>query len=306
VQLKISDKEQGMQGQDNTPLFIGIDGGGSHCRARLAARDGRILGEGQAGPANFRLGVEQVRAAVLACSQRALEQAGLHTTSLPQLHAGIGLAGAVLADDQALAAPVTTLFARCELRTDAYIACLGAHRGQAGGVLILGTGSCAQIICAEDERTFGGWGFTLGDQGSGAWLGHQAVRLALLALEGIVADSPLTRAVGARLGRQPEQFLAWSMNARPADFARFAPLVFEHAGANDPHALALLAQSSADVCRLLDVLARYRTGRIALLGGLSGVMSRWLPEPIRTGLVPAQGDALDGALLLARQGLSQE
>ncbi|HPE62152.1 MAG TPA: BadF/BadG/BcrA/BcrD ATPase family protein [Thiolinea sp.] len=295
-----------MQGQDSTPLFIGIDGGGSHCRARLADRHGRILGQGCAGPANFRLGVGQVRATILECSRQALEQAGLHTTELKQLQAGIGLAGAVLEEDLALATPITTLFARCELRTDAYIACLGAHRGQAGGILILGTGSCAQIICAREVRTFGGWGFTLGDQGSGAWLGHQAVRLALLALEGIVPDSPLTRAVSADMGAEPTKFLAWSMNARPADFARFAPRVFEHAGEDDPHALALLAQASADVCRLLEVLARYRTGRIALLGGLSGAMSRWLPETIRTTLVPAQGDALDGALLLARQGLSQE
>lgn len=293
-----------MQPEQDT-YYIGIDGGGSNCRARLTDSRGRILGEGRSGSANFRLGVTQVRKAILSCCEDALKQAGMQTTT-QQLHAGIGLAGAVLEGDAEIARPITSLFASCRLKTDAYIACLGAHQGQAGAILILGTGSCAQLISPQETRTLGGWGFTLGDQGSGAWLGHQAIRLALQAVEGIVTASPLTQAISQQFDGQPGRFLAWSLEAKPADFARFAPLVFQHAQQHDAHALNLLSQASSDICRLLEILEHYQTGRIALLGGLADAISAWLPEDVRTRLVKAQGDALDGALLLARQQADQE
>ena len=40
-----------------TPLFLGVDGGGTGCRARVETADGRVLGQGLAGPATLRLGV---------------------------------------------------------------------------------------------------------------------------------------------------------------------------------------------------------------------------------------------------------
>ena len=58
-------------------LFLGVDGGGTQCRARLADRAGRILGEGVAGPANLRLGLEASLAAVLDAARQCLAEAGL-------------------------------------------------------------------------------------------------------------------------------------------------------------------------------------------------------------------------------------
>lgn len=49
-------------------LLLGIDGGGTSCRARIRAGDGTILGEGRAGPANVRLGLDKAFAAVLAAA----------------------------------------------------------------------------------------------------------------------------------------------------------------------------------------------------------------------------------------------
>src|SRR5207245_7235268 len=58
-------------------IFLGVDGGGTRCRARLADRAGRILGEGVAGPANIRLGLEASLAAVMDTGRQCLGEAGL-------------------------------------------------------------------------------------------------------------------------------------------------------------------------------------------------------------------------------------
>ena len=53
-------------------LFLGIDGGGSHCRARLMDASGQVLGQGNAGPANSRLGLTRVFAEINQAAQAAL------------------------------------------------------------------------------------------------------------------------------------------------------------------------------------------------------------------------------------------
>ncbi|MGB1256964.1 MAG: BadF/BadG/BcrA/BcrD ATPase family protein [Thiolinea sp.] len=284
----------------SSQLYLGIDGGGSTCRARLSDAQANVVGEGFAGPANFRLGVAEVSQQIKAATQAALQQAGCAERPLDTLHAGLGLAGVVLPSDQQEAQPIKDLFAHCELSSDAYIACLGAHQAQPGGILILGTGSCAQIITPEVQRTYGGWGFAVADHSSGAWLGREAIRLSLLALEKVQPSTPLTEALNAQFDEQADHFLVWSLKAKPADYARFAPLVFTYAAEGDPHAKSLLQQACVDVSNFVNVLDRHQTGRITLLGGLAALYPAFLPAEINDKLCPAQGDALDGALLMAR------
>jgi len=75
------------------PLFIGIDGGGTHCRARLVDATGKTLGEGQGGPSNARLDSRLVMHSILTASRGAAIAAGLAEPDLARAHAGFGLAG---------------------------------------------------------------------------------------------------------------------------------------------------------------------------------------------------------------------
>jgi len=58
------------------PLFVGVDGGGTGCRARIEDADGCLLGTGIAGPAALRLGVERALVEVEKACRAALEEAG--------------------------------------------------------------------------------------------------------------------------------------------------------------------------------------------------------------------------------------
>ena len=75
-------------------LFLGVDGGGTRCSARLADRSGHALGEGTAGPANIRLGLEAAFASVMEAAGQCLAEAGLGDAAFARVSACLALAGA--------------------------------------------------------------------------------------------------------------------------------------------------------------------------------------------------------------------
>lgn len=282
------------------PLFLGVDGGGSGCRARLADAEGRVLGEGRSGPANLTTGFDAAIAAVDEAWRRAFVAAGVDVAAAARTHVAIGLAGAAALGDGTRVAALAFPFASVTVRSDSEIACLGAHGGAPGALVVLGTGSQAILVDGSGVTRFGGWGFALSDDGSGAVLGRTAARRALLGHEGIEAATPFTAAVMDRFDGLPTRMLDFALQARPADFAALAPMVFDHAAAGDAAAVVLRDAAVADVEKLLDRLVRAAAPRIALSGGLADSYRPLLSGRFTALLRPAEGDALDGALALAK------
>ena len=274
--------------------------------ARLCTVDGRILGEGRAGSANVRLGLDKAFGAVLAATAEALNSAGFNMTVIGRLHAGLGLAGLNIdaALEEARAFPLP--FAKRRLATDTEIACLGAHDGSDGGIVIVGTGSCAEAHIEGRTLRLGGWGFDLGDQGSGATIGRSALRQSLLAHDGLDAKSALSAAVLAEFGNDPNAMVIWAESARPRDYARFGPMVFTHATGGDAAANKIVGKAAAAIDQLVIALHDAGAGPIAVLGGLADSLLPWLGDAARRYLVEPKGTALDGAMLLARRLLTED
>ena len=99
-------------------LFLGVDGGGTRCRARLADLEGHICGEGSAGPANIRLGLKKSFAAVVEASDQCLEVAKLGKEDV-DIIACLALAGASEPADLASALSYQLPFYRVIFTTDA-------------------------------------------------------------------------------------------------------------------------------------------------------------------------------------------
>jgi glucosamine kinase len=282
-------------------LLIGVDGGGTSCRARLCDLDGQVLGEGISGAANARLGAEVSWSAILAAVDSALAQAGLDRSALPRISLGMGLAGIEKAEDGARMAAQAPPFARVIAANDAHTACLGAYGGGDGGIVISGTGSAGYVIARGQGTCIGGWGFTVSDSGSGADIGRESVRSALLAHDGMISGSDFTIDILNRLGGSPPHVVDWVGTARPGDFARLAPLALTAAEAGDPVAVRLIDAAGMAIAGIGRRLQQLGAERLCLLGGLAGPLRPWLPADILACLVPAAGDAMDGALLLARR-----
>ncbi|WP_323716762.1 glucosamine kinase nucleotide-binding domain-containing protein [Paracoccus aminovorans] len=272
--------------------FLGIDGGGSGCRAAVADGSGRILGRGAAGPANISVETEGACANILAAARAALQQAG--RGRLEELTAVLGLAGAnVTAAARRLQAMLP--FRRARILTDAATAAAGALGDADGIVVAVGTGSVLAVQAGGAVRQYGGRGFLLGDEGSGAVLGRALLAEALRTEDGFAPTTPLLRAVLDQLGGV-EGVIGFGLRARPAEFAAFAPRIV---AGTDPAGERIFAAAVAQLGEMIQTLQAGRDLPVVFLGGLgphyaARLQGRWrLQAPLGTGL--------DGALHLARR-----
>jgi glucosamine kinase len=281
-------------------LLLGIDGGGTNCRARLCAPSGAILGEGLAGPANIRLGLENSLAAVRQATDLCLHQAGLTSSDLPRIAACLALAGASEPAALAAAQAQNYPFGHTTITTDADAACVGAHGGHDGGVIVVGTGTIGWAILKGRRHRVGGWGLLVSDEGSGAWLGREALRRVLWAHDGRAPGTGLLRSLFEQFRNDPHAIVQWTSEASPRDFGSLAPRVVAYANHDDPAGVELMQLAAGHIDSLAARLVTLGTSRLSLVGGLAVHMKPWLSPGIQTYLVPAGGDALDGALWLAR------
>lgn len=275
--------------------WVGIDGGGTGTRAVVADAQGQVLGRGEAGASALGQGAEQAWRHIAA----AIAQAGVAGLELQDCALGLGLSGTgVPAQLQAFVAADPGV-ARFTLVTDGLAALLGAHGGRPGALLIAGTGSVAEALLPDGHRRLvGGWGWQIGDEGSGAWLGQQAMKLAQAAYDQRAAAGPLAQAVWQHAGATREALLAFCAGAGQGGYAGLAPLVFAHE-ADDPAAAALLGAAA----QALDALAAavHPTLPLALAGSIAQRLGARLGPAVQARLVPPLGDAASGALRLIQQ-----
>ena len=280
-------------------LLLGIDGGGSRCRARLCNIAGTTLSEGVAGAANIRLGVEQSFASVLQATIQCMSGAGLSSRDFERVVACVALAGASEPSQLEAARRHEHPYRMAVFVTDAQAACIGAHGGRDGGIIVIGTGSIGWAELNGRQYQVGGWGWPISDEGSGAWLGCEALRRTLWAHDGRMPWSALLRSLFAKFRLDPHAIVHWMTGASPKDFATFAPAIVEHAS-NDPVAVELLRLAGGHVDALAQRLIDFGVGRLSLVGGLAASIEPWLADSTKHHLVAPRGDAVAGALQLAR------
>jgi glucosamine kinase len=283
--------------------IIGVDGGGTGTRARLAALGGQPLGVGEAGPSALGQGVPQAWLHVQRAVTRAFENAGLVPASPSECALGLGLSGAHVRSRRDAFLAAAPPFGRLLLSDDGSTSLYGALQGRPGAVVAAGTGSIGEALRADGQRvTVGGWGFGVGDEGSGAWLGLRAVRHAHRAQDGRVPPSPLAESVWALAGRNRETLLAWAETAGQADYAGMAPLVFDHE-ADDPVAAALLADAVRALEQTAHALDPSGSLPLVVTGSLGQRLKPRFSPPLQARLTSPLGDSADGAIYLVRQAL---
>lgn len=281
-------------------LVLGVDGGGTKCRARLSEFSGKILAEGVAGPANLRLGLAQSYSAIFAAIDQCLGQATMQQHDLARVVACLALAGASEPGYLHAAQERCYPFKKTIVTTDAHAACIGAHGGKDGGIIIAGTGTVAWAIVRGQTYRIGGWGLPVSDEGSGAWLGGEVLRQVLWAQDGRIRWTPLLRSVFAGFGDNPHAIVDWVATAKPCDFGSFAPAIVRHAANGDPVATGLLRAAGGHIDALAERLFAVGVNRLALVGGLGPKLRPWLGADAVSHLVEPDGDAAEGALRLAR------
>lgn len=280
-------------------FFLGVDGGATRCRARLRDGTGATLAEIEGPAANIYVDFDGAIATARAQIDGVCAKAGLDRVAKARVALGLGLAGLSSQQDaQRVEAQFEGLIG-VRAVNDAVTACLGAHGGADGALVIAGTGSAAVARARGREAVLGGRGFLLGDDGSAARVGADAVRAALRAHDGLGPTSPMTQEVMRRFRDDALVAIDWAISAKPSGYGAFAPLVFECAAARDVVALTIVDAAARAVDALIRAARALGAERVVLVGGLSQPLRPYLDASSQAALRSALFDAADGAILLA-------
>ncbi len=292
-------------------LYAGIDAGQSRTVAAIADESGRELGRGEAGAAD-EIGQDanstRLRDALRSAYDKAAAAAKLPADArCARIVAGIsGYEGRVYGRPPEL---------RCDelvLLHDAVIAHAGAFEGGPGVAVIAGTGSVAYGANERGETvTVGGWGYLFGDEGSAFWFARRAIEDAIrdedAGKQSAFAQKLLRHFGSASLHALVRSFYAGEIS-RTA-LAEFAHAVIERSG-SDPAGeryVGQCAQALADLAVRTMARIGLHAGPLAFLGGMtkSAAMKAAIASAVEEAapgakLVEPAGDAVSGALLLAR------
>jgi glucosamine kinase len=286
-------------------FFIGIDGGGTRSTVRMEDETGQLLGRVVGGPANICLSVDESWQSIHSSLNSILQPLALSLSNPEQtFHVGMGLAGSesTIARQAFLQKVQQQRVTSLIVASDAHIACLGAHGGEDGAVIIIGTGVVGYAIQANKQEKVSGWGFPHDDQGSGAWLGLEAVKITLQWLDGRSLVSGLAQAVFAYFANNQVDFVTWANHANATAFAKIGPIVVRQAQIGDSVAIMLMQQAAEAVDRVERALVATRCSSLpcALVGGMAFFVETYLSASLRKRLRPCQATPDVGAMLMIR------
>jgi glucosamine kinase len=289
--------------------LIGIDGGGTGTRALLVDVNSIdvTLGRGSSGPSGLMHGADAAWQAIQVAIKQAFTAAGLTLPPLNQIAIGCGLAGVNNKQWAHEFVQKNPGFAQLEVETDAGTTLLGAHQGQAGAIIALGTGSVGEVVMPDGtRREVGGWGFPTSDEASGAWLGLRAANHLEQVLDGRAPADELSAELVNFFKSDPayarDALFQWLANANQTSFAQLAPLVILHAEQAGKSNEIMLA-AGLEVAKMALALDPSEQMPLALCGGLSEVMKAYLPEKLRKRVIKPKADAATGALFLIKNSL---
>ncbi|MDP7582704.1 MAG: BadF/BadG/BcrA/BcrD ATPase family protein [SAR324 cluster bacterium] len=290
---------------------LGIDGGGSTLRIGIYGESLKCiylleLSE-TANPSV--LGFAQAEELLKSTLQKTIDEAGIAPSTVHFV--GAGMAGAAQNPDWLSAILNQSLpHAQITVAPDYEIALIGAH-GERYGVLVLsGTGSAACGINASGESAHsGGWGYLLGDGGSGYWLGLEMLKSSTRVADGCMEETSLYQQTFTHLKiSAPEELISWIYNPdrNNREISQMAPLVLACAAAGDLEAYRIVEDGAEHLYQLyLSVVKRldFTNPPVMFAGGLLSsdtLLRRLLMQKIGLEKVPApMYSPVEGAALMA-------
>jgi len=237
-----------------TRFILTVDGGATKTSMAIWTGAGDLLSKANGRACNIFQDTAGSIAAIEALWGELHSVVGLdRTTDRDKVTLSLGVAGASLRAARDACRDAFADFRHCLISSDGYVSLAGAFGGGPGAVLAVGTGIVGCRFDADGSYTqLSGWGFPVGDRGSGAWLGLQMLADYLQARDGVaaIAESSLWPIIEERIGNDREQILAWLSRATPGDFATFAPAILDAATNKDAEAVDLVTCAVDEIHRL--------------------------------------------------------
>jgi len=299
--------------------IIGIDGGGTKTIGILATATGQHLARVQSGPANYPVVGEAKTQTVLGSIVEELyEKADIPPTSAARLC--LGMAGLGRSADREVIGKICDELGICQNRIlthDAHIALVGGTEKQEGVIVISGTGAIVYGINTNGrEARASGWGYLLGDEGSGYDIAIQGLRAVARAVDGRGDRTELTDRILNKLElNEPGELIRWVHAASRDTIAQLAKVVFDTAMTADGVAECIVDEAADElVCAAISVIEQLEFTEpfdIVLSGGnliyqtmfADKLRHRFSREQPEASVQLPKHEPAYGAMLLARASL---
>jgi glucosamine kinase len=325
--------------------YIGVDGGGTHCRVQLEDEHGNVLSHADAGSANIMTNAAVAMQSIIDASEKAISAikpiSAINPISaidkpiseknkptnpaikLNQIHLAAGLAGANIPSALKQFLSLHHPFKSLTVISDLHAACLGAHNGYAGALIICGTGSAATVFTGTGTGTStstnsyhfkdkGGYGLPISDNASGGWLGLEAVKHSLLVFDELIPQSLLFASICDNLAvSHSHQLVTKVAGFKGKEFGALAPSVVAAYEKGCAAAGALIQQGANylnDVGQTLTCKApnektftNNQDLPLCLVGGLSHVYQPLLSTDLQTRLIEPKSSPQAGVIQYAKQ-----
>jgi len=286
--------------------LIGVDGGGTGTRVRLAQANGAELAQATSGPSGLAHGIANAWAVIGDAVSKAFALIGISEPPIGKTAIGLGLAGVHNKEWAAQFAALDPGYAALALDNDGITTLYGAHQGRPGVIVAIGTGSVGEVLLPSGEqREVGGWGFPAGDEASGGWMGLRAVNHMQQVIDGRAQGGAFAQAVIEACGGTRDAIQVWLGTANQTTFASLARIVVAHAQ-TDAAAREILEHAGREVASMANALDPSGTLPVALCGGLGEVLRAYLPPHLLARVVAPQGDSASGALRMIEQHLKKK
>lgn len=238
--------------------LIGIDGGGTKTVGILATDTGRIIAKVQSGPSNYHVvGIEQTHAILSEIISRLTPH--FKNTQLYSIPICIGMAGLGREEDKKVIGQICDEIDINQdriLTHDAHIALVGGVGKNAGVIVISGTGSIVYGIDEQgNEVRAGGWGYLLGDEGSGYDIALKGLQAITRAADKRGQYTLLTDLYLKKLQlNTPNELIRWTHTASRDEIADLAPVVFNATIENDSVAHQIIDNAFSELACAVDTV----------------------------------------------------
>lgn len=269
---------------------IGVDGGGTKTTAILGSKKGELLAKREAGPSNYQvIGRENFKKLIISLIDNLIKDSHIKKSEISKI--SLGLAG-VGRENEKREVRIILKNAGFDsiVENDAVIALVGALGGKLGVVIIAGTGSIALGKNENNEiARAGGWGYILGDEGSGFYIGKNALIYALKEYDRRGEKTILTEMIKQNLkisNTEEVVPMVYSGKLTRAGISDLAKLVFKAAKRGDKIANIILSKAGKELGLLAyAVIKRLKFKNknidIGLVGGIFKE-KEYLLEPIKS------------------------
>ncbi len=285
-------------------FIMGIDAGGTKTAGCIQSTETLKCWRVSSGPASLSIDLALACANINYVISELLSRAQCHASEC------VLVCGAAGAGNQqhrhTLQSGITHPFQQLLITTDARISLYGAANGAPVIVISIGTGTVAMRLGQDHtEKQFGGWGFKVGDLGGGADIGRSLVQYALNQYDKDHHHyDEITLQVLTRIGKNKTEILQWLSGASATDFASLVPVVCNYLHQKNTSAFSvafkIMKKAAREIENLIALSQTEQHHSVVLTGGLASTIYPLLGASYQQTIIEAKGDAVDGALFLAR------